>query len=119
VPRGDGITAKEGAPLTNECAKLHRRVAANTRAWCLTALIRRHKRFKDGIGELLLEVLNMERDAEVIGNATRIIGGIKGAAALAMTVALIRGAVESHPDTNYLVTGLNQERSSNRRVNAT
>jgi hypothetical protein len=119
VPRGNGIAAEEGAPLANKRAKLHRRVAANTRAWCLTALIRRHKRFKDGIGELLLEVLNMERDAEVIGNATRIIGGIKGAAALAMTVALIRGAVESHPDTNYFVTGLNQERSSNRRVNAT
>jgi hypothetical protein len=119
VPRGDGITAKEGAPLANECAKLHRRVAANTRAWCLTALIRRHKWLKDGVGELLLEVLNMERDAEVIGNATRIIGGIKGAAALTVTVALIGGTVEAHPDTNHFVTGLNQECSSNRRVNAT
>jgi hypothetical protein len=118
VPRGNGIAAEEGAPLADKRAKLHRRVAANTRAWCLTALIRRHKRFKDGIGELLLEVLNMERDAEVIGNATRIIGGIKSAAALAVTVALIGGAVQAHPHSNNLMACLNQERSSNRRVNA-
>jgi hypothetical protein len=118
VPSGNGIAAEECAPLTNECAELHRRIAANTGAWRFTALIRRHKRLKDGVGELLLEILNMERDAEMIGNATRIIGGIKGAAALAMTVALIRGAVESHPHSNNLMARLDQECSSNRRVNA-
>jgi hypothetical protein len=67
----------------------------------------------------LLEVLNVERDAEVICNATRIVRGVEGAAALAVTVALIGGAVEAHPHSNYFVTGLNQECSSNRRVNAT
>jgi hypothetical protein len=119
VPRSNRVTPKERTPLTNECAELHRRIAANTRAWCLTALIRRHKRLKDGVGELLLEILNMERDAEMIGNATRIVGGIEGAAALAMTVALIRGAVEAHPHSNNLMARLDQECSSNRRVNAT
>jgi hypothetical protein len=119
VPRSNRVTPKERTPLTNECAELHRRIAANTGAWRLTTLIRRHKRFKDGIGELLLQVLNMERDAEVIGNATRIVGGVEGAAALAVTVALIRGTVESHPHTDYFMTCLNQECSSNRRVNAT
>jgi hypothetical protein len=119
VPRGDGITPKERTPLTNECAELHRRIAANTGAWRLTTLIRGHKGLQDRIGELLLEVLNMERDAEVIGNATRIVGGVEGAAALAVTVALIGGAVEAHPHTDYFMTCLNQECSSNRRVNAT
>jgi hypothetical protein len=76
VPSGNGIAAEECAPLTNECAELHRRVAANAGAWRLTTLIRGHKGLKDGVGELLLEVLNMERDAEVIGNATRIVGGV-------------------------------------------
>jgi hypothetical protein len=118
VPSGNGIAAEECAPLANECAELHRRIAANTGAWRFTALIRRHKRLKDGVGELLLEILNMERDAEVIGNATRIVGGVEGAAALAVTVALIRGTVESHPHTDYFMTCLNQECSSNRRVNA-
>jgi hypothetical protein len=61
----------------------------------------------------------MERDAEVIRNATRIVGGVEGAAALAMTVALIGGAVEAHPYSNNLMACLNQECSSNRRVNAT
>jgi hypothetical protein len=119
VPSGNGIAAEECAPLTNECAELHRRIAANTRAWCLTALIRRHKRLKDGVGELLLEILNMERDAEMIGNATRIVGGVEGAAALAVTVALIGGTVKSHPHSNNLMARLDQECSSNRRVNAT
>jgi hypothetical protein len=53
VPGGNGITAEEGAPLANECAELHRRVAANAGAWGFTTLIRRHKWLQDGIGELL------------------------------------------------------------------
>jgi hypothetical protein len=118
VPRSNRITPKERTPLTNERAELHRRVAANTGAWRLTALIRRHKRLKDGVGELLLEVLNVERDAEVICNATRIVRGVEGAAALAVTVTLIRGAVKSHPHSNNLMARLDQECSSNRRVNA-
>jgi hypothetical protein len=93
VSGGNGIAAEEGAPLTNECAELHRRVAPNTGAWRLTTLIRRHKGLQDRIGKLLLEILNMERDAEMIGNATRIIGGVKGAAALAMAIALVGGAM--------------------------
>jgi hypothetical protein len=114
VPSGNGIAAEEGTPLTNECAELDRRVAANAWARGLTTLIRRHKRLQDRVGKLLLEILNMERDAEMIGNATRIIGGIKGAAALAMTVALVGGAMQSHPYTNDLVAGLDQECGSDR-----
>jgi hypothetical protein len=106
VPSGNGITAEEGAPLTNERAELHRRVAANTGAWRLAALIRRHKGLQDGVGELLLKILNMERDAEVIGNATRIVGGVEGAAALAVTVTLIGGTVKSHPHSNNLMARL-------------
>jgi hypothetical protein len=114
VPSGNGITAEEGAPLTNKRAKLHRRVAANTGAWRLAALIRRHKGLQYRICKLLFEILNMERDAEMIRNATRIVGGIEGAAALTVTVALIGGAVESHPHTNNLVARLDQECSSHR-----
>jgi hypothetical protein len=114
VSGGNGIAAEEGTPLTNERAELHRRVATHARAWRLTALIRRHKRFQDRIGKLLLEILNMERDAEMIGNATRIIGGIKGAAALAMTVTLIGGAVQSHPYAHHFMTCFNQECGSDR-----
>jgi hypothetical protein len=49
----------------------------------------------------------MKWDAEMIGNATRIIGGVKGAAALAMTVALVGGAMQSHPHADDLMTSLN------------
>jgi hypothetical protein len=114
VPGGDGIAAEEGTPLTNECTELHRRVAANAGARRLTALIRRHKGLQDRIGKLLLEILNMERDAEMIGNATCIIGGIKGAAALAMTVALIGGTMQSHPYTHHFMACFNQECGSDR-----
>jgi hypothetical protein len=93
VPGGDRITAEERTPLTDECAELYRGVAPNTGAWCLSALIRRNKRLQNGIGKLLFKILNMERDAEMIGNATSIISSVKGAAALAVTVALISGAV--------------------------
>jgi hypothetical protein len=106
VPGGNRITAEESAPLANECAKLHCRIATNAGARGLTALIRRHKWFQDGISELLLQVLNMKRDAEMVGDATRIIGGIKGAAALPMSVALIGSAVQSHPYANDLVPSL-------------
>jgi hypothetical protein len=119
VPSGNGITAEEGTPLTNERAELDRRVAANARARRLTALIGRNKWLQDGIGELLFKVLNVERDAKMIGNATRIIGGIKGAAALAMSVALIGGAMQSHPYADNLMASFNQECGSDRRVNAT
>ena len=114
VPSGNGITAEEGTPLTNECAELDRRVAANARARRLTALIRGHKRLQDGIGKLLLEVLDMKWDAEMVGNATRIIGGIKGAAALAMSVALIGGAMQSHPYADNLMASFDQECGSDR-----
>jgi hypothetical protein len=109
VPRSNRVTPKEGTPLTNECAELHRRVAANTGARRLTTLIRRHKGLQDRVGKLLLKILNMERDAEMIGNATRIIGGIKGAAALAMSVTLVGGAMESHPYADNLMASLDQE----------
>jgi hypothetical protein len=114
VPGGNGIAAEEGTPLTNECAELHRRVAANAGAWRLTTLIRRHKRLQDRIGKLLLEILNMEWDAEMIGNTTRIIGGVKGAAALTMTVTLISGAMQSHPYAHHFMTCFNQECGSDR-----
>jgi hypothetical protein len=119
VPSGNGITAEEGTPLTNECTELDRRVAANARARRLTALIGRNKWLQDGIGKLLFKVLNVERDAEMVGNATRIISGIKGAAALAMSVALIGGAVQAHPYANNLMASFNQECGSDRRVDAT
>jgi hypothetical protein len=107
VPGGNGITAKKRTPLTNECAELYRRVAPNTGARGLTTLIRRHKRLQDGIGELLFKILNVKRDAEVVGNASGIVGGIKGATAFAMSIALIGGAVQAHPHTDNLVARLN------------
>jgi hypothetical protein len=50
----------------------------------------------------------------MVGDTTRIIGGIKGAAALAMSVALIGGAVQAHPYANNLVASLDQECGSDR-----
>jgi hypothetical protein len=35
----------------------------------------------------------MERDPEMVGDTTRIVGGIEGAATLAVAVTLIGGAV--------------------------
>jgi hypothetical protein len=119
VPSRDGIAAEEGTPLANKRTELHRGVAPNTRAWRLTALIRRNERFQNRIGKLLLKVLNMKRDTKMISNATRIIGGIKGAATLAVTVALIGCVVKSHPHTDHFMACLNQECGGNRRVNAT
>jgi hypothetical protein len=114
VPSGNGITAEEGTPLTNECAELDRRVAANAWARRLTALIGRNKWLQDGIGKLLFKVLNVERDAEMVGNATRIIGGIEGAATLAVAITLIGGAVQTHPHSNNFMTRLDQECGSDR-----
>jgi len=93
VSSGNRVAPKERAPLANECAKLYRRVAADAGARGLTTPIRRHKWLQDRIGKLLLKILNMKRDAEMIGNATRIIGGVKGATALAVTVTLVGSAV--------------------------
>jgi hypothetical protein len=93
VPGSNRIAAEERTPLANECTELHRRVAADTGARRLTALICRNKWLQDGIGELLLQILNMERDPEMVGDTTRIVGGIEGAATLAVAVTLIGGAV--------------------------
>jgi hypothetical protein len=109
VSRRNRIATEEGTPLPHECAELHRGVAANAGAWCLAALIRRNKGLQDGIGEFLLQVLNVERNAEVVGNATRIVGGIKRATALPVTVTLVGGAMKAHPHTNYVMARLNQE----------
>jgi hypothetical protein len=114
VPRSNRIAAKECTPLPHQCAELHRGVAAHAGARRLTALICRNKGLQDGIGELLLKILNVERDPEMVGDTTRIIGGIKGAAALAMSVALIGGAVQAHPYANNLVASLDQECGSDR-----
>jgi hypothetical protein len=107
VPRSNRVTTEERAPLANEGAEFHRGVAAHARARRLTALIRRHKWFQDRIGELLLKVLNVERNAKMIGDATRIVSGIEGAAALAMAITLIGGAMQSHPHADNLVARLN------------
>jgi hypothetical protein len=77
-------------------------------------LIRGHKGLQDRIGKLLLEILNMERDAKMIGNTTRIIGGVKGAAALAMAIALVGGTMQSHPYADHFMTSFNQECGSDR-----
>jgi hypothetical protein len=114
VPRSNRVTPKERTPLTNERTKLHRRVAANAGAWRLTALICGHKGLQDRISKLLLKVLNMERDAKMIGNTPRIIGGVKGAAALAMTVTLVGGAMQAHPYAHHFMTCFNQECGSDR-----
>jgi hypothetical protein len=109
VPRSNRVAAKECTPLPHQCAELHRCVAANTGARRLTALIRRDKGLQDRIRELLLEILNVERDAKMVGDTTRIVGGIQGAATLAVAVTLIGGAVESHPDTHHFMTCFSQE----------
>jgi hypothetical protein len=114
VPGSNRITAEERTPLANEGAELHRCVATHARARRLTALIRRHKWFQNRIGELLLKVLNVERDAKMIGDATRIVSGIEGAAALAMAVTLIGRAVQAHPYAHDLMASLDQECSSDR-----
>jgi hypothetical protein len=114
VAGGNSIATKESAPLPNERAKLHRRIAANARARCLTALIRSDERFQYGIGELSFKVLNVEWDAEMVGDAPCVVSGIKGAATLAVTVTLIGGAVQAHPNTNDLMAGLDQECRSDR-----
>ena len=114
VTGSNRFTAERRTPLANECTELHRRVAADTGAWCLTTLIRRHKWLQDRVGKLLFKVLNVERDAKVVGNATRIIRGIEGAAALAMAVTLIRGAVQAHPHSNNFMPRLDQECGSDR-----
>jgi hypothetical protein len=56
----------------------------------------------------------MERDAEMIGNTTRIIGGVKGAAALTMAIALVGGTMQAHPYAHHFMTCFNQECSSDR-----
>jgi hypothetical protein len=67
----------------------------------------------------LLKVLDMKRDAEMVGDTTCIVCGIKGAAALALTITLIGGAMQTHPHPNYLMSSLHQEGSSNGGVNTT
>jgi hypothetical protein len=114
VPRSNRIAAKECTPLPYQCAELHRCVAANAGARRLTALIRRNKGLQDGIGELLLKILNVERDPEMVGDTTRIIGGIKGAATLAVPITLIGGAVQAHPHSNNFMARLDQECGSDR-----
>jgi hypothetical protein len=114
VPRGNRIAAKECTPLPHQCTELHRRVAANTGARRLTALIRRNKGLQDGIGEFLFKILNVERDPEMVGDTTSIVGGIKGAATLAVTITLVGGAVQAHPHANNLMPCLDQECGSDR-----
>jgi hypothetical protein len=114
VPRSNRIAAKECTPLPHQCAELHRGVATHAGARRLTALIRSNKGLQDGIGELLLKILNVERDPEMIGDTTRIIGGIKGAAALAVPITLIGGAVQAHPYSNNFMARLDQECGSDR-----
>jgi hypothetical protein len=107
VARSNCITSEEGAPLSHQRAKLHRRIASNTGARCLTVKIRTDERLKDRCGELALKVLDVERDLQLISNAARIICSVQRTAALSATVYSIRRIMQPHPDTNNFVSRLN------------
>jgi hypothetical protein len=49
----------------------------------------------------------MEWNAQVVRYAPCVIGGVEGAAALAVTVALIGGAMQTHPYTHHLMARFN------------
>jgi hypothetical protein len=107
VPRSNRITSEEGAPLPNKRAKLHRRIASNTGARCLTVKIRTNERLKDRRGELALKVLDVERDLQLISNTAGIICSVQRAAALSAAIHAIRRIVQPHPDTDNFVSRLN------------
>jgi hypothetical protein len=107
VARSNRITSEEGAPLPDECAKLHRRIASNAGARRLTVKIRTDERLKDRCGELALKVLDVEGDLQLISNTARIIRSVQRTAALPATVHAIRRIVQPHPDTNNFMSRLN------------
>jgi hypothetical protein len=119
VPRSYCITSEEGAPLPDECAKLHRRIASHTRARRFAVKVRTNKRLKDRLGKFALKILDVERDLQLISNTARIICSIQRTAALSATVHSIRRIMQTHPDADYFVARLNKERRSNGGVNAT
>ncbi len=53
--------------------------------------------------ELTLDVEDVERDAEQLRDATRVVGGVGRAAVAAELVALGQVAVGAHPDADDLV----------------
>jgi hypothetical protein len=107
VARSNRITSEERTPLPHQRAKLHRRIASNTGARCLTVKIRTDERLKDRCGELALKVLDVEWDLQLISNAAGIICSVQRTAALSATVYSIRRIMQTHPDTYNFVSHLN------------
>jgi hypothetical protein len=108
------LATEERAPLPHERTELHCGVATDARTGGLTSQIGADKRFQHCISELALEILNMERDLQLIGNASSVISCIKRAATLPPAIHTICSIVEAHPHADNLMSGLHQKRRCHR-----
>ena len=80
--------------------------------------VRVEERLQDAGIELALEVEDVERDAELAGDATRVVGGVERAAALLELAVRVGDVVQAHPDADDLDALLVQERRRDRRIDA-
>ena len=73
------------------------------------------ERLQDARVELALQVHHVERDVELRGYASRILGGVQGAAAPVELRGAVRHVAQAHPDADGLVAaGLHQRRRDGR-----
>ena len=118
VPRRDRVAVVEVARSAEQCPELDVRIAVDARARRPAVEIRVEERLEDAGVELALEVHDVERDAELAGHATGIVGRIGRAAALLELGVRVGDVVEAHPDADDVVALLGDKRGRDRRVDA-
>ena len=119
VAGGDRIGPVRGEAATEELVELDVLVAGLARVRRRAVEVGVDEGVDHPRAELALDVEDEERDAEDLGDAAGVVGGIRRAARAAELVALRQVGVGAHPDADDLVVRgclAGEERGGNRRV---
>ena len=101
---------------TEQRPELDVRVAVDARRRRAAVEVGVEERRDDPGVELALEVHDVERDVELGRDPPCVVGGIERAAALLELGVRVGDVVETHPDTDDVVSGVVQESRRDRRI---
>ncbi len=110
VTGGHSLTAVEVTGTAQQGSELDRGVAVNARAGRASVEVRCEERLQHASGELALQVQDVERDAQLSRDPTRILGGIERAAGTVGAAVGVGGVVQPHPDPDHVHALLHQQR---------
>ena len=116
VPGRDGLAVIQPAGASGEGAELDRAVAVDAGTRRLAVEVGVEEGLQHAGPELPLEVEDVERDAELAGHASSVLGRVERAAALLELAVGVGDVMEAHPDADRVQPLLVEDDCRDRRI---